>query len=50
MPNNLSDEIPGCRADGTCKECNHYKQTGIGGASLCARKVKGVKSEKNLCD
>lgn len=39
----MTNEIPGCRADGTCKECNHYKQTGIGGASLCARK-KGVKS------
>lgn len=42
----VTDEIPGCRADGTCKECEQYKHTGIVGASLCARKVKGVSMEQ----
>lgn len=42
------DEIPGCRANGTCGRCTQFLQGGEGGRDLCARKLRvGSRSTRN---
>lgn len=35
----MVDEIPGCRANGTCGRCVEFLQSGEGSPTLCARKL-----------
>lgn len=34
------DEVPGCRANGTCGRCVEFIQSGEGDRTLCARKLR----------
>ena len=44
----MVDEIPGCRANGTCGRCVKFLQGGEGGPTLCARKLRvGRSSTRN---
>lgn len=46
------DEIPGCRANGTCGRCVKFLQGGEGGPTLCARKLRvgrsGTRNGRNI--
>ena len=44
----LVDEVPGCRANGTCGRCVKFLQGGEGGPTLCARKLRvGRRNTRN---
>ena len=44
----VDDEIPGCRANGTCGRCVKFLQSGEGSPTLCARKLRvGRSSTRN---